>query len=98
MIGARGRPVQRCTDQALGFADPGVAFNGIESEAQPAGSFEQAGALVEQFVDLLPPLRIVTAERNKPHILTALRDPPTPVAALRAGNRLARNQAGIEAP
>lgn len=56
-VGAdEGGPVLRCADQALRFADPGVAFDGVEAEVEPAGAFEQADAFVEQVVDLLPSL------------------------------------------
>lgn len=51
-----GRPVLRCTDQALRLADPGVACDGVEAEVESAGAFEEADALVEQVVDLLPAL------------------------------------------
>ena len=40
----------------LGLGDAGVAFDGVQRQLQAAGAFEQADALVEEVVDLLPAL------------------------------------------
>ncbi|GAA3709385.1 hypothetical protein GCM10022224_088660 [Nonomuraea antimicrobica] len=42
--------------QPFGFADAGVAFDGVERQARAAGAFQQPGTLVGQGMDLLPAL------------------------------------------
>ncbi len=42
------------TEYALGPVGAGVTFDGVQGQFQAAGAFEQAHALVEQTVDLVP--------------------------------------------
>ena len=49
-------PVLRRALQPLGRAGPGVALDRVERQVQAAGAFQQADALAEQVVDLLPAL------------------------------------------
>jgi hypothetical protein len=41
-------------EHPFGLVGAGVAFDGVQGELQAAGAFEQADALVEEVVDLVP--------------------------------------------
>ena len=47
-------PVFGDAEHPLGLIGAGVAFDGVQGQLQTAGAFEQAHALVEQVVDLVP--------------------------------------------
>ncbi|XIG72331.1 hypothetical protein C1N81_44800 (plasmid) [Streptomyces sp. SGAir0957] len=49
-------PVYGGADHAVRLAVAGTALDGVERHAQPAGAREQADALVEEVVHLLPSL------------------------------------------
>ncbi len=49
-----GGPVFRCPDEAVGFGDTRVAFDGVQRQVEPAAALEQPDAFVGQGVDLLP--------------------------------------------
>ena len=49
-----GRPVLRRALQPLGPVGPGVALDGVKRQVQAARAVQQADALAEQVVDLLP--------------------------------------------
>lgn len=51
-----GGPLAWSAAQCLGLAGAGVAFDGVEGQVETAGAFQQANALVQQVVDLLPAL------------------------------------------
>ncbi len=51
-----GGPVGGSDAQGLGFGHAGVAFDGVQGHAQAAGAVEQADALAEEIVDLVPAL------------------------------------------
>jgi hypothetical protein len=40
--------------RGLGFGHAGVAFDGVQGQVQAAGAVEQADALAEEVVDLVP--------------------------------------------
>jgi hypothetical protein len=46
--------VLRGAPQPLGLLCAGVALDRVQGQAQAAGAFQQAGALAEQVMDLLP--------------------------------------------
>ena len=52
----QGGPVLRRSLQPFGFADAGVAFDGVQRQVQPAGALQQANTLIQQVVDLVPAL------------------------------------------
>lgn len=49
-----GRPAGGGDAQGLGFGHAGVAFDGVQGQAEAAGAAEQADALAEEVVDLVP--------------------------------------------
>lgn len=48
------RPVARRPAQGLRFTYARVPLDGVQGDVQPTGAFEQANALAEQVVDLVP--------------------------------------------
>lgn len=49
-----GGPVGGGDAQGLGFGRAGVAFDGVQGQVEAAGAVEQADALGEKIVDLVP--------------------------------------------
>jgi hypothetical protein len=49
-----GGPVGGGDAQGLGFGHAGVAFDGVQGQVEAAGAVEQADALAEEIVDLVP--------------------------------------------
>ncbi|GHE14082.1 hypothetical protein GCM10010339_83490 [Streptomyces alanosinicus] len=52
----QGGPVAWCPAQGLGLAGACIPPDGVEGQVQAAGAFEQADALAEEVVDLVPAL------------------------------------------